>query len=177
MGFLFAHLLWDQKRVRWSGKPIRWSLYGRFLGYIDASDGCWITFWHIMMLVTDWDDTNTHKNVTNILFCRQQLKMVTIIKSPISLSPDSWVPGRCVLRPFVPIWSIKDSELINLFRPRDLVGFRLGNRVSCYSVRSPLFINIRFLGWWSTGGVLDSLVSVLTNLKLLIVSSYHRFYP
>ena len=74
MGFLFAHLLWDQKRVRWSGKPIRWSLYGRFLGYIDASDGCWITFWHIMMLVTDWDDTNTHKNVTNILFLSPTIK-------------------------------------------------------------------------------------------------------
>ena len=114
---------------------------------------CW---WPIGMTPTRIKMSPTY------FFCRQQLKMVTIIKSPISLSPDSWVPGRCVLRPFVPIWSIKDSELINLFRPRDLVGFRLGNRVSCYSVRSPLFINIRFLGWWSTGGVLDSLVSVWT---------------
>ena len=42
-----------------------------------------------MMLVTDWNVTNMQKNVINILFCHQHLKMVTIIKSPTSLSPIS----------------------------------------------------------------------------------------
>ena len=45
---------------------------------------------------------------------------------------------------------------------QDLVGSRLRRRVGWYSVRSSLFIKIKFLG----GGVLDSIVSVLTNLEL-----------
>ena len=41
-----------------------------------------IAFWHIMMLVTEWNVINMNKNVTNIPFCHQHLKMITIIKSP-----------------------------------------------------------------------------------------------
>ena len=41
----------------------------------DQHQWCYITFWHIMMSVTDW-------NVTNIFVCHQHLIMVTIIKSP-----------------------------------------------------------------------------------------------
>ena len=46
-----------------------------------------ITLWHIMMLVTNRNVTNMQKNVTNKLFGHQDLKMVTFIKSPTSLSP------------------------------------------------------------------------------------------
>ena len=41
-----------------------------------------ITFWHIMMLLNDWNVTNMQKNVTYILFRHQNHKMVTVIKSP-----------------------------------------------------------------------------------------------
>ena len=43
-----------------------------------------ITFWHIVMLVTDWRVTNMQKNVTNILFCHQDPKIVINIKSQTS---------------------------------------------------------------------------------------------
>ena len=62
---------------------------------------------------------------------------------------DSLVPGHWVLRSFFPIWSIKDSKLINLLRPRGLVGSRVGHRVGWYSVHSSLFMKIGFLGSWS----------------------------
>ena len=58
---------------------------------------------------------------------------------------ESMVSGRWDHRCLSMFWSIKDSELVNLLRPSDLVGFRLGHRVGRYSVLQSLSIKIKFL--------------------------------
>ena len=110
-------------------------------------------------------------------------------RSLVSFMGDSWIPGHWVLRSFVPICPIKDSEWINLLRPRPSwvqnLDSCLGQRVSSYTVRSSLFIKIRFFGWssfrftclrleesWSLGKkVLGWLCSSLVSCESKINSS------